>query len=679
MILNFTCSENGSKKPMPDTCRIQCLGWILSRLPSDVFKKGVTYSLAVQSGNLESSVRKLGWTEEQMRVICADPGARILVDAGPGTGKTAVACARIAWLIEDGGLSPEEIWLVSFTRTAVHELRNRIGTYLTDRSRVSSIRITTIDSFAWKIHSGFDETAALLDGYQDNIEKAKEMIRNDEGVREFLSRIKYLLIDEAQDIIGTRVELILEFINALSEVAGVTVLSDEAQAIYGFSENEENYERNENIKRTLPENIRKYMNGYFSELELLEIHRTSDETLCSVFSEGRTILKDSTLQGKNRFKQVYDLINKKNHGKLGVHSKDLENLSGIPDDSFLLFRKRGEALEASSRLQLHPHRVRMSGLPRMLPDWIARLFWDWTERDMDLKSFQERWEERIGSDSDPLPEWRTLIRIVGRTETLVDVRKLSEILSRGTPPPELSLPDFGSKGPLIGTIHGAKGREACQVRLYLPGVPKDEDGTTDWDEEARVLFVGASRAKEYLLVGKFVSGSFTTTLKPRGRAYSVPFRGKGSPRVEIGRQGDIDASGLVGKSLFRSCEAATACQKRLIELGIEGSIIYMQGTFRSGRYEVCPTEGCNRTPLFFLSTQVNQNLISISSQAASRNKTRPCLRPPEKLFHLRLFGTTTLALSPDDRKRDNLLSPWKESGFMIAPLVLGYVEAYFRR
>ena len=42
---------------------------------------------------------------------------------GPGTGKTAVACARVAELI-DKGVNPAGIWLISFTRTAI---RQKIG------------------------------------------------------------------------------------------------------------------------------------------------------------------------------------------------------------------------------------------------------------------------------------------------------------------------------------------------------------------------------------------------------------------------------------------------------------------------------------------------------------------------------------------------------------------------
>jgi hypothetical protein len=44
------------------------------------------------------------WDRSQREVIDAPPEDRLLVGAGPGTGKTAVACARVSQLIDQTGL-----------------------------------------------------------------------------------------------------------------------------------------------------------------------------------------------------------------------------------------------------------------------------------------------------------------------------------------------------------------------------------------------------------------------------------------------------------------------------------------------------------------------------------------------------------------------------------------------
>jgi hypothetical protein len=111
------------------------------------------------------SSHSITWTPEQLEVIDAERSARQLVQAGPGTGKTAVACARVANLIEKQNVLPHEIFLISFTNAAIHELRNRIKSYLSDPDLASGLRITTIDSFAASLQSGFVPGAIFSGGF----------------------------------------------------------------------------------------------------------------------------------------------------------------------------------------------------------------------------------------------------------------------------------------------------------------------------------------------------------------------------------------------------------------------------------------------------------------------------------------------------------------------------------
>ena len=69
--------------------------------------------------------------------------ARLL--AGPGTGKTHVIARRILFLIEEQGVDPLRIVVLTFTRAAAAELRERVTTEVGD-DRVP--RIATLHSFA---------------------------------------------------------------------------------------------------------------------------------------------------------------------------------------------------------------------------------------------------------------------------------------------------------------------------------------------------------------------------------------------------------------------------------------------------------------------------------------------------------------------------------------------------
>ena len=231
------------------------------------------------------------WDPGQKLVIEYQADGRILVNAGPGTGKTAVACARVAWLIDHDDISPGGIWLISFTRTAVREVKDRIKSYLRQGSAVHEVRIATVDSHAWAIHSGFDSKAKVLGTYEENIERLLELVKSNEGVSEYLESVRHVIIDEAQDIVGVRAELILEIIKRLSNECGMTVFSDDAQAIYGFAGDEDS-RMSKKRHSTIAEQLRKLKAPKFIELEIETVHRTKSLSLKKIFTElRREVLK----------------------------------------------------------------------------------------------------------------------------------------------------------------------------------------------------------------------------------------------------------------------------------------------------------------------------------------------------------------------------------------------------
>ena len=135
----------------------------------------------------------MNWDNSQREVIDAPPEARLLISAGPGTGKTAVACARIAQLIAEHDVEPSAVWLVSFTRTAIREIRDRIAGYLDDPEDAHVVNLATLDSNAWRIHVGFDPNARFP-SYEENIAKVLDLVRSDEDVADHLANLRHLLV-----------------------------------------------------------------------------------------------------------------------------------------------------------------------------------------------------------------------------------------------------------------------------------------------------------------------------------------------------------------------------------------------------------------------------------------------------------------------------------------------------
>lgn len=69
---------------------------------------------------------KIRLDEEQRRVVLSDEDY-MLVIAGAGAGKTTTVSAKVRYLVEKKGISPEQILVISFTNKAVGELRDKIN------------------------------------------------------------------------------------------------------------------------------------------------------------------------------------------------------------------------------------------------------------------------------------------------------------------------------------------------------------------------------------------------------------------------------------------------------------------------------------------------------------------------------------------------------------------------
>ena len=71
----------------------------------------------------------MGFNQAQKKAVTHGEGP-CLVLAGPGSGKTLTIVNRIKYLIEEYKVRPEEILVVTFTRFAAAEMKNRQPTYL---------------------------------------------------------------------------------------------------------------------------------------------------------------------------------------------------------------------------------------------------------------------------------------------------------------------------------------------------------------------------------------------------------------------------------------------------------------------------------------------------------------------------------------------------------------------
>lgn len=170
--------------------------------------------------------------EEQRKVYDSEIRQHISVLAGPGSGKTHTLTLRVARLIHHIGTAPEEILVLAYNRAVVSELKDRLGKLFNalgygNLSR--RIKIYTFHGLAKKYCSvdvegkPFDEWERIL---LDQLKNMPGKIMNQ------LAPLKYILVDEFQDINNVRIEL-LNILHTLTN-AFVFIIGDPNQSIYGY-------------------------------------------------------------------------------------------------------------------------------------------------------------------------------------------------------------------------------------------------------------------------------------------------------------------------------------------------------------------------------------------------------------------------------------------------------------
>jgi len=617
------------------------------------------------------------WDDDQRLVIECSASEKLLVEAGPGTGKTQVACARVARLIELG-VSPPNIWMISFTRTAVKEIRDRISEFLGNRRLAGAVQVSTLDSKSWRIVAGLgeDEGGALFENYETTIEKAIKLIEEEEdSILDYIEDIQHLIIDESQDVTGVRTDFILALIERMKNDSGVTVFADPHQAIYGFTRDDDDCDNGANH---LADAIIRNTDLGFSMIQLKNNYRVKNEKLKSLNFDLREIISSEKIDGKTKIAKMRQKL-----PETIIASKMSPGVFRERDDLLIQFRTRGEALMFSSMASNESvsHRLRLSGMPNLVYPWIGFMFCDLMTDEISEGDFARLWARKIDKEMPHLASgmssteaWETIFAISGAKKGRVTLARLRNLLSRTSPPVEACIADHGTKGPVIGTTHASKGREAEEVLLFLSHSNKGGEVSEDsLQEEARVIYVGATRPRKGLKVGK---GYWFRTMKiDSGRACKKTRKGFGA-QVETGRNGDIDTNRQVSESSFRAASAVHRSQRILAELASQTPLPLIARSPGAGdwTYRLYSRNNEGESLLGFLSEAYNNDLFRVSDRCFPGKK----MRPPNEINYIHLAGVSTCAVPDESPLLEKLHSPYSKSGFFLVPVITGLPPVYFK-
>ena len=416
---------------------------------------------------------------EQLVAATAPPETRQIVLAPPGSGKTEVVAARLANLADEHGLAPtDEVLVLSFSRAAVAAVRRRAH----GESRAVAIR--TLDSYASRVLEEVDEEEWQHLTFDARVERAVTLLR--EGrLPDEVSLIRHLVVDEVQDLVGTRAELVLELLKHLTADGGFTLLGDPRQAVYNFQ-----------LGAGVGMSSEEFLGTARSLGEVREITLKGQYRARSRDASAAARLGGQYEGADGWLREVRSFVSRL------FLAGDVEDLAPHVHrwrgTTVFLCRTNGEALITAAKLReaglaLSP-RAAAEELP--VASWVGQALGK-TDRSKIRRSELSTLLEHVDSGL-PQDPWRVLKSLERdfRSPDRLDLRVLATRLAVGDVPAEL----LGEASQVqVSTIHRAKGLEFDNVVLVnaddlLPGGADRDD--------AAVAYVALTRPRDQIMTAR---------------------------------------------------------------------------------------------------------------------------------------------------------------------------------
>lgn len=445
-------------------------------------------------------------TDEQRIVVEQPWDARVLVTAGAGAGKTHTLVRRLDALCghenPEEALEAAEILVLTFSRAAARELRERISRH---GERAHRVRARTFDAWAYEVllqaHPHGDWGSV---GFDERIAAATRAI--EKGALEIGDAVPpaHVVIDEVQDLLGGRRELVETLLDRYQDSCGFTVVGDAAQSVYGF-QIEDLVERADETGRFF-DWLRCSYPDDLVELRLTRNFRATTAEARIALAHGPRLqqLTDQD-EAETLYDELRDLLLDPANG-MGDLDDDftLSGLRDLSDTCAVLTRDNQEALMVSELLHAHgvEHRLRRPLEERPVPYWVGELLRSTEATGLTEDRFRSLLT-RIPLPYEPNADalWAVLRRAArGAARGVLDPDRLRRAVAEGRFPDEAADPETARI--VVSTVHRAKGLEFDRVIVLTPPTVADlhrrYEEELDLPAEARALYVAMTRARQDL-------------------------------------------------------------------------------------------------------------------------------------------------------------------------------------
>ncbi|MER7179156.1 UvrD-helicase domain-containing protein [Streptomyces hyaluromycini] len=445
-------------------------------------------------------------TDEQLAVVEQPWDARVLVTAGAGAGKTHTLVRRLDALCghedPEQALEAAEILVLTFSRAAARELRERISRH---GERAHRVRARTFDAWAYEVllqaHPDGEWGAV---GFDERIAAATRAV--EKGALEVGDAVPpaHVVIDEVQDLLGGRRELVETLLDRYQDSCGFTVVGDAAQSVYGF-QIEDLVERADETGRFF-DWLRCSYPDDLVELRLTRNFRaTTPEARVALPLGPRLQRLSDPDEAATLYDELRDLLLDPANDMGGLDDEfTLDGLRDLSDTCAVLTRDNQQALVVSDLLHARAidHRLRRPLEERPVPYWVAELLRRTEANALTEDRFRTLLAEiplPYEPDADAL--WSVLRRVArGAGRGALDLDRLRRAVADGRFPDEAADPETARI--VVSTVHRAKGLEFDRVIVLTPPtlaeLHKRYQDELDLPSEARALYVAMTRARQDL-------------------------------------------------------------------------------------------------------------------------------------------------------------------------------------
>lgn len=247
----------------------------------------------------------MDWNEAQKTAVCHNHGP-MLVLAGPGSGKTAVITERTCTLIEEYGVNPNRILVITFTKAAAREMQERF------QKRMQGAAGVSFGTF----HAVFFKILKYAYNYS-----ASNILRDEE-------RKRYL--KEIIEGLSLEIEDMKEFIEGIE--SEISLVKGERMAIenyYSINCSEEDFQK---IYRAYEKRLREANRIDFDDMLLL---------CYELLTERKDILRFWQEKYEYILIDEFQDINRVQYEIIRMLAKPQNNLFIVGDDDQSIYRFRG--------------------------------------------------------------------------------------------------------------------------------------------------------------------------------------------------------------------------------------------------------------------------------------------------------------------------------------------------